>query len=436
MRNQILVIGSALDRILLALCGFALLARLLLQPSLTHLESLGQEHIATLANSLILFSLTFLFILKKTILGENIRFPAALWPFALFCLMASLSISYSIDAPSSTLYMFDLWASFFFTLVLINLLTTTKRIEIIVGILIVLMAIASANAAYEYLVVLPQVIAQSPHGIPGADRGVQEVLDSHRPRTLFGWPNILSGFLVMVIPMTAVFFARARLGAVKFILGIAGLLALYALFVTLTVSSWIGLLAGSIVFLFPKAKKRGGLVIFLIVIVIAFTIFRKTTLPGANSASSRQQYFSSACSLIKLHPFLGSGWRSYGVANTAYIKDINGRSYFAHNSYLQIWAELGIFGFAFFFGILWCVWKYALVLFDERHRKNRWLAVAIFAGICGCMVDNLFSYTMIKPQSALFWWALCAMLIALIENLGPPDSALKAQMAWKKIFFF
>ena len=62
------MLSVILDRFFYVFCGLALLSRLLLQPSLNHLETLGQEHISTLLNSLIIFIITFLFLLKKTVL--------------------------------------------------------------------------------------------------------------------------------------------------------------------------------------------------------------------------------------------------------------------------------------------------------------------------------------------------------------------------------
>jgi hypothetical protein len=170
------------------------------------------------------------------------------------------------------------------------------------------------------------------------------------------------------------------------------------------------------------------------IILIAFFFSQKMNLPHGNSLNARWQYFTSACCLIKLHPILGSGWRSYGIANVPFIKNINGRSDFVHNSYLQIWAEIGIFGLMAFLSFLWLLGKDSIKLFDERHHQNCWLAGAIVAGIVGCMVDNLFSYTMIKPQVALFWWVLCALAISLKENLITRTPALKNQMLFKKIF--
>jgi putative inorganic carbon (HCO3(-)) transporter len=436
------MLSIILDRAFLAFCGLALFTRLLLQPSLNKIESLGQEHIATLLNNLVLFVIAFLFILKKTALGENIRFPKTFWPLALLCLLASISFFYSIDAPSSLLYSFDLWASFFFMLVLVNLLSSMISVEIIVGVLIALVAIASANAVYEYLVILPKVLAQARNGIPAGDRGILQLLNSHRTPTLFEWPNILAGFLVMTLPLTIAFLVSMRSYVIKFLLGIVILVALYALFLTMAVSSWISLLAAAMIYFLmlkrhsftPQVKTWGILIIFLIVIITTFTVVKKMTLPGLNSITTRQQYLNSSWQLIKLHPFLGSGWRSYGIASIPFTANTNGLSYFTHNSYLQIWTELGIIGLIVFLVFLWMLCKDALALIGQEQEKNLWLVCAVIAGIGGCAVDNLFSYTMLKPQVALFWWVLCALLIVLKENLEPLACLLKKQGVWKILF--
>jgi len=209
----------------------------------------------------------------------------------------------------------------------------------------------------------------------------------------------------------------------------------------MTVSSWIGLgIALIVIFLILKRQslsisiKIGGFfIISLIIIITACTLFNKMSNVGVNSMDARLQYLTSSFQLIKQHPFIGNGWRSYGIANVSFIKDINGRSNFAHNTYLQIWTELGIIGLLAFIGFLWELFKNAQALIQKNDHKNILLTCVLAAGILGCMVDNLFSYTMLKPQVALFWWALCALLIALKEN-NIATRLLQAQGTWKKIF--
>jgi len=129
------------------------------------------EHIATSSTALF-FLLCFFFILKKTILRENIRFPRALG-FRRFCVAASLSIFHSIDAPSSILYIFDLWASFLSCFPGQSPFQV-RSIKIIIGILLALMLIASANAAYEYCISFPATSGICPQA-PEVDRTVQNL---------------------------------------------------------------------------------------------------------------------------------------------------------------------------------------------------------------------------------------------------------------------
>ena len=436
------MLSKIFDKIFLALCGAALLIRLLLEPSLNRFGSFGRENISDLSNTLVLFVIAFLFILKKILLKESIRCPKILWILGSFCLTASLTISYSVDGPSTLLFSLDLWASFFFIFVLINFLNSIKLIELMAGILIMLTVIVNVFAVYDYLVTLPKLLAFMPNTIPYADRGIRELLSTHRIPTLFGWPNILAGFLVMTIPLMFIFLVTKRPVVIRICIVLALILALYTFFITNTVSSWVGIFAGLMV-VFLAIKKfslshRGWIGILFTVIfttvLIAYIFHQKMNLPNGNSTDARWQYFTSSCALIKLHPIIGSGWRTYGIASFPYIKNTNGSSEYAHNSYLQIWAEVGIIGLVIFLYFLWLLFKNSLELLHERHYQYRWLALTITVGIVGSIVDNLFSYTMIKPQIALFWWVLCALAIALKENstIAPPQ--LKNQMLIKKIF--
>jgi O-antigen ligase len=72
---------------------------------------------------------------------------------------------------------------------------------------------------------------------------------------------------------------------------------------------------------------------------------------------------------------------------------------FAHNSYLQVWSESGIVAVA---GL--CIFVQQLV--RSRTRDG------IYFGLIGFLIDNLFSFTLLRPTTSIFFWAMLAIYCA------------------------
>jgi len=67
----------------------------------------------------------------------------------------------------------------------------------------------------------------------------------------------------------------------------------------------------------------------------------------------------------------------------------------AHNTYLQIWAEWGLFAM-----IAWC-WLLIRIL-NNTASLSPWLAVALWTlPLC-----NLFDFSFYIPQVSFLWWYL------------------------------
>jgi len=432
-------VRAFLDKVFVGLLGLCLIARLFIETSLKNFGPLGAHKIGDLSIDLFVMALVFLYFLKKLILNEKIILPWAWLILVLFGCICTASIFYSIDVPTSILGVFDLWAFIFLVGLLINLLDSLKNIQIIVFFLMAVALMASGEALYEYFFQLPWYIAHANPQMLNGHRDLEQLILTHRTPTLFLWPNTMAGFLIMVLPLCAALFVQASQIRYKILSALIGGILIYTLFIELSISTWISLFlaVGILViyfkdhFLNKNSSKwvMGGVALLALGVVVV--VIKKISFSYSNSFSSRQDFFMNAFYLIGQHPLRGNGWSSFGTASAPFAQNANGLTNYAHNSYIQIFAETGLLGFFVFTVFLVFLWKDAMLLIKEK--KYRWLLLGLWTAIAACMLDNSFSYTMLLPNSALYWWVIVGISLSLQAVIEPSRSIIVGMRS--KIFF-
>jgi hypothetical protein len=134
-----------------------------------------------------------------------------------------------------------------------------------------------------------------------------------------------------------------------------------------------------------------------------------------DSFSSRQAYINNALKMVRDHPFVGNGWNSFDTITIPMVKNVEERSSHVHNSYLQVWAEVGIIGLVFFLVFIGLLLRNPGKTFAILDEKRKWIYVGLWAGAAACAIDNIFSFTMIKCELAAYWWFLAGVLLVLRE---------------------
>lgn len=221
----------------------------------------------------------------------------------------------------------------------------------------------------------------------------------------------------------------------------------------------------------PNRQRRMAILsaslwlIFTVAVQVTFTVF--------SPVPSTAQYFSGSADstrstssmrvftwkvtgeMIREDPVLGVGADNFGSrfndGRVLYAEshpedpDIAiGEDYLferAHNEYLQIFAELGIVGFALFVGAFsaFGYWVIRRLLLDKGHLQP--LAVAALAGMIGFAVSSLFtSFSFRAFQNGLAFFAMMAVVIVGLSKRGdkggnedPPD--LKPNRIWRLTCF-
>jgi O-antigen ligase len=141
----------------------------------------------------------------------------------------------------------------------------------------------------------------------------------------------------------------------------------------------------------------------LIAIVIIFYIrgkTNKTFITPLFSIEKRIGYYKEALLIIKQHPFWGIGLGNFKGKH----------SFFAHNSYLQIWIELGILGIASYLGIVFIGIKNGIKKIINGRENN--LCAPIFCAFLSFAFHNLLDFTFYLPEVSWVWWITLALIIS------------------------
>jgi putative inorganic carbon (HCO3(-)) transporter len=129
------------------------------------------------------------------------------------------------------------------------------------------------------------------------------------------------------------------------------------------------------------------------------------------STSDRLHYWEAAVRIIKDHPLTGIGLNTYAKV----IKEYSPRyPNYAHNSYLQVAAELGLPGLAVVLWVLAGPLIFAL-------RKIRTITDPLWSGILGAMAagyiallaESALDTTFYSVQLSMMVWIMMALLVAI-----------------------
>jgi O-antigen ligase len=148
-------------------------------------------------------------------------------------------------------------------------------------------------------------------------------------------------------------------------------------------------------------------------------LLRGTGLQNASTdiSSGRTHFWQVALKIFLDYPILGAGLNGFGNAFTHY-DTWNGtfRVEQAHNDYLQMLADAGIFGFACIAAFIYFLFKKSLKIIgksSDRFRRNA--AIGALAGCFGILVHSFFDFPLRTPSNAFFFLLLTVVATASIN---------------------
>lgn len=228
--------------------------------------------------------------------------------------------------------------------------------------------------------------------------------------------NALGGYLVVVLSLVvALLLANNPSGFKANSLSILSLFLTMVIILTFSRGSWLGMSAAFIftVILSNKNFKRLIPLFLVIAVMFLFPVFyeRLFQIFKAGGDSDRFRYWLAALKMIKDHPFLGIGAGTFMANFSKYLPGCNVS--YAHNCYLQIWAETGVFSL-----ISFILFASSLIYLGVKKfiSSKDFLLLGLLAGTIGFLVHSFFDTNLYSLRLAILFWVWVALIIGRIRT--------------------
>lgn len=260
--------------------------------------------------------------------GGRIASVSNRW-FLLFAGLFFLSLLFHSDSHNPVaLQRFGAICVFYATTLI--LLDTGEKLVLALVALIAAMDVASAYMVREYLT-------------------YREVYENFRPGGIFGDPNYFAASAVAVIPVAVFLSTWFKSRTMKaFCLASAAAMALSTA-LSQSRGGLIGLAAMTLVCIYEFRKHRKPLFALAAVFAVALALspasplgrFESEETGVRVSTESRLELLKSGLAMVAAHPFAGVGPGNFLQLSGDYNENVR-RNQMAHNSFLEIAAELGL----------------------------------------------------------------------------------------------
>lgn len=236
--------------------------------------------------------------------------------------------------------------------------------------------------------------------------------------------NILSSYLVMCMLMVLsvlwkeIYSASPRMIRIYYLLASFIVFAV-TLFLTRSLGGWISFFCGLCIFFLlayktstEKMKLRYSLLgitsVVLVGLILVYFGVAKFSEPGV---WNRVRWWKGALDMIKDYPFSGVGLGNFGAIFPKY-KTTGLNSLYAHNYFLQICSETGVFGLLSLFGLLFSIFSLYRKYLLSLEQQERFIAMGTVS-MCGALLlHNFIDYSLHIPAIAILFWVLVGLSIS------------------------
>ena len=236
-------------------------------------------------------------------------------------------------------------------------------------------------------------------------------------------PNVLGEFLLIVIPVTAVFMIKPPAKTLeKWIYAAVFLMGMLCMVFTQSRGCWLGLILTAMIFVtFYNGKLWGLLPLVLIILpfVIPQTMVeRMQSIGNTEDSSTSYRVFIWLGTLEMLRDFIIGG---IGMGEGAFRSVYPLYSYNAiiaphsHNTFLQMLVEGGIGALLIFITVMCVVLRRLSAIYRNGNKKgtDSLLALAIGSGICGFLLQSMFDYTFYNYRMMAMFFMVTALGMSL-----------------------
>lgn len=287
---------------------------------------------------------------------------------------------------------------------------------------------------------------------------IKDFLLRKRIFSVFGWPNLFAGFLLLMIPMTISVSVSVRSRPARVVWAIAGGILGLCLVLTLSMGAWVSaIITACVVWWFlrrPRARAAGvsektsrrslmrmvivGVTISVLLGITCYIVAKRARPFILASTVSRLAYVQGAWNILVTHPVIGTGFGTFGAAYHAMkpLEPTEGQhnAIHAHNTLLQVAAELGVIGLGLFVVFLWPVGRLiARSLRPPIRGPTRILQSGLAIGLLGFFIHSVLEQTFVEAVTAPFWWLGLGLLTSAdgITRGDHEHASVRTHLGWR-----
>lgn len=347
--------------------------------------------------SFLLLSSLLLWLIRKGGPSKDITFLR--YPLILFVSALFVSVLFSQAPLKSIENSVNLFVGL--SLLAFGFSITTEEKEKVILWMVASGLFVSALAIYQYAFGFKHLLDYvSKNNI--SDPFILEYIERKRAFLPFVTPSVLGGYLAMILPLT-----WKRKKSILFILPLA-----FALLLTKSLSALLSIFIGILLYFYFEGglgKKKiifiSGFWIIIALVLLARIATQKEHFHPVFSTVMRLNYWKDTLRIIRAFPWTGVGLGNFDLTYSRY----------AHNSYLQIWAEMGILGILSFLWLIIRVFKSALPNLINPDKRSRTIGL-MTAGFV-FLAHNFLDFTFFLPEVSTLWWLILGLMISKNETL-------------------
>ena len=363
---------------------------------------------------IMLLSMGFFVLLRTFLYKESFTVGERTVPIAIFAFIIVFSTITSIDTSGSVRDLALNAAGISFLFAMTNSIKTKGELNAFVSTLLLSALVVALLGVVQYFT------------------GVQmrpEWLDTEnntdiavRVYSVFFNPNILAEYLVLITPIAVGMTWYTKSMRKKFLFAASTGILLLCIVMTLSRGGWVGIALAALAFVLLVDKRLLLLGVPIILGGLAFLpqkVLDRITSIGSTVDSSnlyRIKIWNITMDVIRdnLIAGVGFGYMPFKDTFERYIRTMP--IYHAHNTYLEVAAEIGLIGFIFFMLLLLSTLKYAYVnLVKSEDKYFKYLGAGLFASIIGIMGHGLVEHFLYIPRIIFTFWIVLGIIFTAIK---------------------
>lgn len=241
----------------------------------------------------------------------------------------------------------------------------------------------------------------------------------------FQFSNDLASYLIAILPIPiSLVIHRATDKKSRFSLILLSAILVTCLLFTRTRGAWIGFILGVLFVSILNGKKAFFMAVVLLILLFLFSppaiknqVKSFASLATDVSTNDRAIIWKTAWQMFRDRPFFGHGLGTFMSVFGRYKPPNYGEIVYAHNCYLQMAAEIGIFGLLIFIWFIFCLFRgaiFKLIKTEDRFVKAAFLGV--IGGVLAYLVHSAVDTNLYSLPLAVLFWAMAGLAAAKIES--------------------